>query len=205
MKKCIDLSNKKFGRLLVVRRVESNGSRKRTVFLCICDCGKTLIVRSDDLRNGHSSSCGCFKNELTITRSTVHGMHKHLLYSTWNAMVQRCNNPKATGFIYYGGRGIAVCERWNNFENFLADMVPRPTPSHSLDRYPRNNGNYEPGNCRWATKIQQANNKRNNHIIEFKNQRNTLTQWSVILGISQQRLFYQIKHWPMEKVFASII
>lgn len=87
-------------------------------------------------------------------------MTEFLEYKTWENMIQRCTNPKASKYHLYGGRGITVCERWRKFENFFADMGRRPTAEHSIDRFPNNNGNYEPGNCRWATPKQQAENTR---------------------------------------------
>ena len=158
----IDLTGRRFGRWYVVElsRIEN----QRTYWRVACDCGNEGSVRSDVLRRGYSTSCGCIIAEGTPRRT--HGQaawkrgERTVEYTAWIMMIQRCTNPKTRGYHRYGGRGITVCERWrNSFEAFLADMGPRPSSGHSLDRWPNNDGNYEPGNCRWATKKEQDDNR----------------------------------------------
>lgn len=158
---------KKFGRLTAVRFVEmrrwASGTRQFWEFNC--ECGNRLIASRNNVEKGNTTSCGCFKKEIiTAGVGLKHGFarrqNRHHLYSCWKAMHQRCNNPNAQNYHWYGAKNVKVCRRWDNFENFLADMESDWKPGLTLDRYPDPSGNYEPSNCRWATKKQQANNRR---------------------------------------------
>jgi hypothetical protein len=121
-----------------------------------CDCGQAVIARVGAVRSGNTVSCGCQK----IESATRHGMSRSPEYRAWRAMIDRCANPENKSFHNYGARGIKVCKRWQRFEKFIADMGVRPSSAHSIDRFPDNDGDYEPLNCRWATWIQQAKNRR---------------------------------------------
>jgi hypothetical protein len=157
-------------------------------------------VQAGNLTTGHTQSCGCFVKEETSARFTSHGQYGSLSYKSWADMIQRCENPKKFGYEYYGGRGITVCERWHNFEDFYADMGDKPTPKHTLERN-RVDGNYDPNNCVWATQKEQQNNKRNNRIIEFRGQAKTLHQWADDFGINYGTLWSRLEvlRWPLEK------
>lgn len=155
-----DLTGMTFGRLTVVKR---SGTSKRgdIVWACICKCGAETAVRGSNLRNGNTKSCGCFQRERASESTSTHRLTKSPEYRSWASMIARCENPKYHHFHRYGGRGIRICERWrNSFELFLSDMGPRPSLKHSLDRKD-NDGNYEPGNCRWATAKEQRLNRSN--------------------------------------------
>lgn len=150
----VDLSGRSFGKIRVLR-VSHKDARHAYFYVCACFCGASFVAEGDKIKRRHTRSCGC------LQESVKHGLVNSAEYGIWNAMKGRCLNPRSHAFRDYGGRGIKVCKRWLDFRNFYADMGPRPTPSHSLDRKD-NDGNYEPGNVRWATKSEQAKNRRNN-------------------------------------------
>lgn len=195
-----DLLGQRFGRLVVIKELETR-YHSSINWLCKCDCGKTKEVPSARLIHGKTKSCGCFNLDCIKERSTTHGetINEQVSdeFGIWAAMIYRCssNNPD------YGGRGIKVCDRWLEcFENFLADMGRRPSKKHSLDRYPNNEtGNYEPSNCRWGTKKQQAGNTRSNRWLEYKGRKMILSDWREELGLSSHK--HITHHLKMGKTF----
>lgn len=157
-----NMLGRRFGRLTVVRRHVTPGSQRQARWHCVCDCGGETISSGGHLRSGHAASCGCIRRERAVAAVRKHGRTRTTEYLIWCAMKQRCENPKHKDYRHYGGRGIAVCSRWReDFQAFLADMGMRPDPRLSLDRIDVN-GNYEPGNCRWADVVTQRLNTRRN-------------------------------------------
>jgi len=134
-----------------------------------------------------------------------HGLSKTIEYRTWYAMLQRCRNPRNPAFGRYGGRGITVCDRWQLFENFYADTGPRPTLRHSIDRID-NDGNYEPGNCRWATTHEQARNRSDNYLIEWRGETRCLSEWCEIVGLTYSTVKGRLDSgWPVERALTAEI
>lgn len=177
MGKRIDIAGQRFGRLLVIDKgPSSTGKNPLTQWNCVCDCGEARLVGTMNLVRGRAKSCGCLHKEIVGKNSIRHGLHNSGAYKSWHAMLGRCQNKTNGAFPNYGGRGVVVCERWKSFENFYADMGERPE-GKTLDRFPNSNGDYEPGNCRWATKEEQDNNKRTNVYVTWNGKTQTYAQW----------------------------
>jgi hypothetical protein len=177
-----NLVGHRFGRLVVLSYV----GRQRSTFrwICRCDCGTEKSCLASGLRNGSITSCGCRLKEVAASKFRIHGLTGTPTHRIWRGMHDRCNSPLKT---CYQGRGITVCERWKDFELFLSDMGEVPSPKHSIDRID-NNGNYEPGNCRWATHMQQCRNKRTSRLETFNGETLTLSEWAQRFSISQSKL-----------------
>ncbi len=188
----INLLGQRFGRLTVISESEARSLHR--AWLCVCDCGETTVALQSNLRRGHTQSCGCLASELGST----HGASKTPEYRAYINMMSRCYNPKTPLFNRYGGRGISVCAKWRvSFESFAADMGPRPSPKHSLDRVDCN-GNYEPGNCRWATQKQQCRNLTNNRIVEFAGEKMTLAEAVEKLGVKYTTVLSRLRRGKSE-------
>jgi hypothetical protein len=208
--KIIDMTGRTFGRLTVLRIARDTSP---VTWWCQCSCGNQKAIDGKSLRFGLTQSCGCLRSEASAERArerTTHGAsiggkpsHE---YKVWQGMKDRCTNPHATGFKYYGGRGIRFCKRWESFENFLADMGPCPEgrqghrPKYTLDRKD-NDGDYKPSNCRWVTHHEQANNRRCttmitnggvtkalgiwwNEPIHIGNEMRLMSEWAHAMGLS---------------------
>jgi hypothetical protein len=161
MGKIIDLAGKKFGRWTALNFGEKKGGQH--VWLCRCDCGVEMLVAGQSLRRGVSTSCGCRRKEVSKETFKTHGMAGSRLNRVWSGMKARCTNPGHQYFYRYGGRGIKVCDRWQDFANFYEDMAPTYKSGLSIDRID-NDGDYEPANCRWATPTEQGINQNHPKI-----------------------------------------
>lgn len=176
----IDLTGKRFGRWVVLNRGGVN-KHGRILWKCRCDCGSEREVSSGNLLRHLTKSCGCQRRE-TAARQALHHLTRTPEWNTWVGIRNRCSNRKEPAYKYYGARGISVCDRWQeSFTNFLADMGPKPGPKFSIDRVD-NDGNYEPGNCRWATQLEQVNNTRHNTHLTFQSRTQNISQWAKELG-----------------------
>jgi len=167
-------------------------------WLCVCACGRRLSVRQDHLTGRRVKSCGCWRQE---TRTTCGGLARTPEHKAWWAMIDRCTNRMHPQFKDYGGRGIAVCERWrgpNGCQNFVADMGLRPTAEHTLDREDNNKG-YDAANCRWVPMLVQQNNKRSNNVIEWNGEKLTESQWCRRQGLPIRMIGRRLRAgWPLD-------
>jgi len=190
----VDLTGRRFGKLVVLKL----GARRNEarVWICLCDCNTTTSVIGRNLGNGHTRSCGCAR--------VHHGEYAgdslpSPELAAWRAMIARCSNPKNRVWHNYGGRGIRVCDRWSgSFKNFLSDMGRRPSDRHSIDRV-NNDGNYEPSNCRWALAVEQSNNRRGIKRIVVGDVALSAPEWSRITGIHKDTIHGRIERgWDPE-------
>lgn len=194
----IDLTGRIFGRLTVIKS-DSRPKPGQWRWLCKCDCGNTHIVCGCALRNGDVQSCGCLQRELLSKRRKKHGLCKSPEYIVWTNMRRRTTDPKNTYYRYYGGRGIRVCDKWNDFSLFLSDMGNKPSNSHTIERID-SNGNYCPENCVWATSLAQSNNRRNNIRITHGGVTRTSTEWDRHLGFKIKTVYNRLRlGWSNEK------
>lgn len=191
----IDLTGKRFGLLTVLRMGElrhaRNGQPKQT-WICACDCGAERTVYGIALRHGQTKSCGCLQPAVVALMSTKHGMSGTPEFKTWAQMISRCENARLPDFKLYGARGIKVCERWRaDFLAFYADMGPRPSPRHSIDRI-NSNGDYELANCRWALPVVQARNTARNVYVEINGERMCAAEAADRFGIKRPTLYSRL-------------
>jgi hypothetical protein len=202
MKK-LNLEGKKFGGLTAVEPAGDDGyGHARWLFEC--ECGKKKAANVYRVVSGKTASCGCKRVDVTRSRMLRHG-HAHRAgmsktYTTWAGMVARCLTPSATGYAQYGGAGVTVCSQWLDFETFLADMGEAPA-GMTIDRI-RNEKGYEPGNCRWATRQEQNENRRSVRVVEFNGESMNLTQWARKLGLSKAAMYERVAKWPIERALS---
>ena len=185
-----NLSGQRFGKLVAV--CDIGRTNRGRVWNCVCDCGAETTSISTYLKNGHKRSCGCLHAESAKVAGAKQRTHGHTAkerkrsaseYHAWSSMKSRCFNPNVHSYKRYGARGITVCERWSDFQNFYEDMGPKPSCKHSLERLDTN-GNYEPKNCVWADAFQQASTRTNVRSIEAFGKVMTAAAWSRETGIT---------------------
>lgn len=195
-----DISGMKFGMVTVIDRADFLiGSAQHAAWRCVCDCGNEFITSGASIRAGRTRSCGCKSAEKWFTNTTglIHGKSRCRAYKIWAGMHARCRRPTKKSHLYFG-KGIRVCERWNNFANFMEDMGDPPDGT-SIDRID-GNGHYSPENCRWATKKEQANNMRTNRVLEHGGLSMSVAGWAEKLGVKQNTLLYRIRRgWSVEE------
>ena len=210
MGKLRDLTGQKFGHLLVLERAENRicKSQKIVCWKCKCDCGNIAIVQASNLITGNSTNCGCIRKKHSIEgarkKNTKHNQSHNRIYFIWQSMKDRCYNSNNKNYKNYGGRNITVCNEWKNdfilFYNWAMNNGYKE--DLTIDRIDVN-GNYEPNNCRWATIKQQENNKRNNHILYYNNEKHNITEWASILGINRNIIYDRLRYgWTVEKALS---
>lgn len=195
----IDLIGKRFGRLLVISESDKRTKSRGMCWVCKCDCGAIKTVASQHLIRGLVMSCGCYAKEKNREKNTTHGYYGTSTYKSWDKMIQRCTNPNCSGYEYYGGRGITVCEEWMSFDGFLKDMGERPQGT-SIDRINPDKG-YFKDNCRWATYKVQANNTRRNQHVTYNGETKTIAEWAKEKGLKYDVLYSRLNSygWSVEK------
>ncbi len=196
----VDLTGQQINMLTVLNRVASVASGRHAKWYCKCSCGKIVTKQSNHLKSKSAYSCGCVRRDHG-PRKYMNGRPKE--YYSWQAMKRRCTNKKHKSFKIY--KNIKVHPSWEtSFCTFLYDMGPKPTSAHSIDRYPDPTGDYVPWNCRWATAIEQNNNKTNNHIVTYQGVSMTTAQWARDKGIKYSTLKERLKNgWSVEKALTT--
>lgn len=210
-RKDIIIPGEKFHRLTVLHEIERGrwpSGRTYRRAAAQCECGIVKEYAISDLRKGDIKSCGCAR----YWRSDERGTRGHLTgakspeYNVWVSMIARCENEKTNRYDRYGAVGIKVCEEWHNFSRFLEDMGPRPSMRHTIDRISNNLG-YQPGNCRWATYQEQAENRRSTRLIEYQGKIQSIAAWAREVGLPQAAVNTRITRlgWSLERAFTELV
>lgn len=190
--KVIDLTGQRFGRLTVVKKIgiKNAGQRgSKSVWLCKCDCGNEKEVLRNSLVSGNTKSCGCLGVETKKLMHLKHGMAKKRLWKIWTGIRDRCNNPNNSSYHYYGGRGISVCDEWNDFEKFMIWSISNGyDDTLTIDRIDTN-GNYEPSNCKWSTRMEQTRNRNITKKVTYGDKKIPVSEVAEIEGITYQKAY----------------
>lgn len=197
MKYSVNIGDR-FGRLVVVALSRTKGTLGNQYFECICDCGTLKTIRGHSLASGVTKSCKCLQRDFVTTLMSTHGKSGTPEYGAWTAILQRCRNEKHKHYAYYGGRGIEC--RFESFEAFFADIGPRPSLKHTVDRK-NTNGHYEAGNVQWATRKEQSRNIRSNRFITYKGESLLEDEWRIRYGLGRGVISARINRlgWSVEK------
>lgn len=191
-----DLVGDRFGRLVVIRSLGQYKTSRMSKWFCQCDCGGVTVTGIGNLRNGHTKSCGCLSR-------TQDGNGRSVEIATWHKMMRRCYDESNCSYHLYGARGISVCQRWWNPKLFMKDMGLKGDGSLSIERLD-NNGNYEPGNCVWATSKTQCRNRRTNFIVEYLGEKKCLAEWCELLNLNYPKTYFRLRRygWSPERAFS---
>ena len=181
-----NMIGQRFGKLLVIENSGKKTNSREIIWLCQCDCGNKKEIRGSAIRY-QTLSCGCLQKETARNMQIKHDMYKTRIYSIWQDMKRRCNNPNMINYHHYGGRGINICGEWNLFENFYKDMKEGYNDNLSIDRIDNGKG-YNKDNCKWSTQEEQMNNTRANRLITFNKNTKTMAQWAKSVGLSRDVL-----------------
>jgi hypothetical protein len=190
MAKLVDMTGQRWGRLTVdaLDCIAPGGAMWR----CTCACGRKVRARGYHIRTGKIASCGCLLSDVMSQIKRTHGQTETSEYRIWGLMRQRCGNPSNASFKDYGARGIRVCSRWeDSFEAFFADMGPRPTPKHTIERKD-NNAGYSPSNCIWATRVEQNNNTRRTVRLSIDGKDMSLAVAARVFGVEYSALYWRL-------------
>lgn len=195
MSKLIDRTGQRYGRLVVLGHAGKKGLHN--LWQCSCDCGNETACRADHLASGATQSCGCLHREVTIATSRTHGLRRTRAYTTYTCAKSRCQNRNNPDWPDYGGRGIQFL--YSSVEALVADIGHPPSGGHSIERI-NVNGHYEPGNCCWATREEQANNRRSNRLLAYQGRTQTIAQWAREVGLRPQTVWKRLnRKWSVEK------
>lgn len=205
-----DLTGNVYNRLTVLG-MSSRRDGNRMKWVCKCECGKVVSVRTSHLLGGKIQSCGCYQKEIAVQRAydgdgvvkKTHGLSRSRIYTIYRAMIQRCYDSSVTKYFDYGGRGIKVCDRWRGpggFERWLEDMKDPPSSKHSIDRIDVN-GDYSPENCRWVTAVVQMRNMRTNRYVEWEGKKRLLIELAEEYGIPYKQLHKRVftRGWDLRR------
>lgn len=209
MPKIIDITGKKFGRLLAVERVENipaKNAPSRPAWRCVCDCGNEKVLPKSSLVYGVSTSCGCYRKEVARKKNTSHGMSDTPEYNIWIHMKKRCFDRSCRDYKDYGARGISVCEQWiSSFENFIESVGKRPTKYHTIERIDNNHG-YSPDNCKWATRKEQSCNRRSIRMLYAFGKNASVSEWAALSGVRAKTILARIDRlgWTAERAVSSL-
>jgi hypothetical protein len=197
-----DVTGQRFGKLTVLRRNGHIG--KARAWICVCDCGNEVTRETSALIRCKSPDCGCMRASKAKASATKHGHSRNKEHVVWKSMIHRCHSPNNTAYDRYGARGIIVCDRWrNSFEAFVEDMGHRPYEKATIERIDNNLG-YGPDNCRWASKQEQAINKRNNIVLEFNGESKTVSEWAKSVGIKAATIRFRVHSgWTAEEALTT--
>lgn len=224
--KLIDLTGQRIHRLTVLKEVDSvyrpqprrgrpNNIQRIRKWLCLCECGNEKVIQQTHLVQQVIKSCGCLNRENCITRNRTHGQSGTPMYTNWVGILARCTNPNHNRYKYYGKKGITICQGWRDFAHFAQDMGERPSPQHTIDRRDNAKGywcghcdecveKHQIANCRWATILEQANNKTSTRFYTYQNQTLSLAEWARKINLSWSTLYQRLKRgWSIEQTLST--